>query len=1463
MQLSRYTLSLFLFILLNLTAQAQTFSPLTVDFRVDADPPSSSGAHSPAIAVNQQNTVMIVWAEEIRPQRTKVYGRIYNPRGEAQTNEFRIDQSTDEVSSVSGRIDIATDVAGNFYIVWEDSRKLRDYQIFGRVYSPEGKALTGEFVMDEDTVATTTAREPAIAISSKDILAISWVRNSANVMAKFYQIAAPGELTLLQPAQQIDRNTRNEPLGKDPRIRCTPDDEFVITWVDNRYEYAINQGTPLVYARQFSPEGKILGNDFIVNADLPKQFINCSAPNVIIDGQKNLYFCWNDGRSFEQLNSNMIYARAFTWEQQPLTGDVPVSRCILGDRPGMTLSPDDSIQIYYSQFIDTMTDPGKTFSHIFLQTVGRELNQIDYPVQIDQGGTVDIETRFDVAMNETGWVFTSWIQNTILDSLNFEMSGHVYFNVFAKGGIPAPYNLQAVEVGIDRVQWAWEWFESSEYQMDFYFKNEDAEIISPVLPADTRSWLEEGLAPNQRLVRNVYASRFSQESFPSNTAIVYTRCNAPTNLTATQITQSTVNLSWEGFATRFAIERASDAAGKPGQWLQIVSWTDSLTSNRFTDTQLTPLTTYWYRVGAYNGDGLLSATTSPFVVTTREEAPLPPILFSGKTDSDSSILWSWQDQADDEVGFRLEDELGEPVAEPLPENTTQFLETQLNGNQTYHRRVRAIGATGTVSAPSGYDSVTTLAAPPTRFRVTDSSETTISLSWNSGNATAFRLQRAVSQDGAPGIWKTLLDWSDQFSLLEYTDPELSQNTTYWYQINSYNKLGQINAAGTQVQASTLRFFGPSNFRGIAIGPTEIRWTWRDNSENEIGYQILTQTGEIVSAVLDPDQTSWTESELSPNQKLIRFVQVFLPDQSVYNSNLDSVFTLVFPPENLVARDSTSTSATLAWTGNGATRFAVERTKYDPNQSLLWEIIQDWTDRLTESRFEDTGLLPQNQYLYRVRGYNGDQMQTEPSNTVLVSTPASILEPPTNLYGQAVSSTQINWFWTDNTSQEIAYRLKDEENRKITTDFPANTVNWTESGLQRNTRYGRQVFAVNANDAESGGSNLAFRYTLAVAPSNLTVTRQPNSTRLAWHGHGSSRFSVERANDIDGTPAQWVLIAQNLTDSTYDDVKLPVDRGYWFHVLAYNGDSIRTQPGEAVLLPPMPLMRGDLNQTSGLDFGDLDRLIEIVLEQGDSPNAREMYAANFYELDENINIHDIIALVDTLLRLPELFKPAETSLAQIAPVKVNRLTSENEATRLSVSFTGCPDFNILALEFSIANAKAVRIEPGVEEGAFNLASFKSAEKYRVVAYRRRSVAAKLTDLELQVRTDEAAELTLENVLVVEPKKTETFLPVLSEKISLSAEILPEQFQLQQNYPNPFNATTEIRFFCPEAAKVTLEIYNLMGQKVKTLIRQARIHGWKKIKWDATDANGIPVGSGIYLYKLTINAKIFTRKLILIR
>ena len=98
-------------------------------------------------------------------------------------------------------------------------------------------------------------------------------------------------------------------------------------------------------------------------------------------------------------------------------------------------------------------------------------------------------------------------------------------------------------------------------------------------------------------------------------------------------------------------------------------------------------------------------------------------------------------------------------------------------------------------------------------------------------------------------------------------------------------------------------------------------------------------------------------------------------------------------------------------------------------------------------------------------------------------------------------------------------------------------------------------------------------------------------------------------------------------------------------------------------------------------------------------------------------------------------------------------------------------------------------------------------------------------------------------------------------------LPTSFQLKQNYPNPFNPSTVILFDLPIRSKVTLKVFNLLGQEVSTLIDKELAANSYEIEWDGRSDSGTPVASGIYFYKLIAEAGdnkfVETKKMMLLK
>jgi hypothetical protein len=96
-----------------------------------------------------------------------------------------------------------------------------------------------------------------------------------------------------------------------------------------------------------------------------------------------------------------------------------------------------------------------------------------------------------------------------------------------------------------------------------------------------------------------------------------------------------------------------------------------------------------------------------------------------------------------------------------------------------------------------------------------------------------------------------------------------------------------------------------------------------------------------------------------------------------------------------------------------------------------------------------------------------------------------------------------------------------------------------------------------------------------------------------------------------------------------------------------------------------------------------------------------------------------------------------------------------------------------------------------------------------------------------------------------------------------DVLPREFELLPNYPNPFNPTTSFAVALPVPSHVTLEIYNLLGQRVVKLFDGQAPAGYLDLTWDGRDARGQHVGSGVYFYKVETQDFRQVRKMVLLK
>ncbi|NOX87821.1 MAG: T9SS type A sorting domain-containing protein [Calditrichaeota bacterium] len=137
-----------------------------------------------------------------------------------------------------------------------------------------------------------------------------------------------------------------------------------------------------------------------------------------------------------------------------------------------------------------------------------------------------------------------------------------------------------------------------------------------------------------------------------------------------------------------------------------------------------------------------------------------------------------------------------------------------------------------------------------------------------------------------------------------------------------------------------------------------------------------------------------------------------------------------------------------------------------------------------------------------------------------------------------------------------------------------------------------------------------------------------------------------------------------------------------------------------------------------------------------------------------------------------------------------------------------------------------------------------------------------DIETEIRVIDSRQSTKGSVLRADAVK----FALIREITDLSADekegFIPD-FSLSQNYPNPFNSATKIIYQIPEATRVKIVVFNVLGEKVKTLIDAYRISGTYHVSWNGRDDYGNSVASGIYYYKIITNKFMSVKKMIYIR
>ena len=120
----------------------------------------------------------------------------------------------------------------------------------------------------------------------------------------------------------------------------------------------------------------------------------------------------------------------------------------------------------------------------------------------------------------------------------------------------------------------------------------------------------------------------------------------------------------------------------------------------------------------------------------------------------------------------------------------------------------------------------------------------------------------------------------------------------------------------------------------------------------------------------------------------------------------------------------------------------------------------------------------------------------------------------------------------------------------------------------------------------------------------------------------------------------------------------------------------------------------------------------------------------------------------------------------------------------------------------------------------------------------------------------------SIPVSEIKKI-TFPSATGINQNTKTQALISTFDLFQNYPNPFNPTTRIEYQIPTPGHIEIQLYNITGELVKTLINTEHAAGKYSVTWNGKDNDNRPVASGMYIYRVLFGNSVLSRKMLLLK
>ncbi len=370
------------------------------------------------------------------------------------------------------------------------------------------------------------------------------------------------------------------------------------------------------------------------------------------------------------------------------------------------------------------------------------------------------------------------------------------------------------------------------------------------------------------------------------------------------------------------------------------------------------------------------------------------------------------------------------------------------------------------------------------------------------------------------------------------------------------------------------------------------------------------------------------------------------------------------------------------------------------------------------------------------------------------------------------------------------------------------------------------------------------------------------------------------------------------DSSVDDTvtfdATELDAGdYYAKIFIFSNDPDEPVGTVLAYLTIVPrTQRGDLNCDGSVNVADVVFLNDYLFHSGPPPDPLELGDVN---CDDGVDVADVVYLINYLFLggpPPCEGKVTASSIKGLelyqgktpAQVRFSSLSLSKDGI-FNVPVIGKFDVDVAAVQLEIKygperislldpaltpRIDQLTIYSSTKEGVQKIGIVDLSGKHYIPAGSGPLVNVRIKGSDLSSRfASLTTSLEITKAILVDRDAQKIPVQIVSkmkrteEELKAGKSAVPQEFSLWQNYPNPFNPETEISYALPTACHVKLSIYNLLGQRVRTLVNEHQAAGHKTVHWDGTDEKGNKVASGVYFYKIHGGEFTDAKKMILMK